>query len=44
MVLDEHFAEAVLAQVIELKAHLRRMKNPNSLGDMQSGAELGFRS
>lgn len=42
-VLDERFAEAVLAQVAELKAHLRRMKNPDALGQMQSGADLGFR-
>lgn len=42
-VLDEAFAEAVLAQVGELKDHLRRMKNPDALAEMQSGADLGFR-
>ncbi|HEX5324943.1 MAG TPA: ATP-binding protein [Capsulimonadaceae bacterium] len=44
ILLDERFAEAVLAQVAELKAHLRRMKKPDALGEMLSGDEsIGFR-
>jgi hypothetical protein len=43
-VLDERFTEAVLAQVAELKSHIRRMKNPDALVEMQSGLGFGFRN
>lgn len=42
-VLDAAFAGAVLAQVDELKAHLKRMKNPDKLGDMNASEPMGFR-
>ena len=42
--LDAPFAEAVLAQVDELKAHLRRMNDPDALAEMTVGSgPLGFR-
>lgn len=46
MVLDERFAEAALAHVEELRKHLRRMKNPESLSEY-TGAEqplIGIRA
>jgi ATP-dependent Zn protease len=39
-VLDELFAQAVLAQVAELRTHLKRAKNPDGMGDMDSSEEL----
>jgi AAA+ superfamily predicted ATPase len=39
-VLDEQFAQAVLAQITELRTHLKRAKNPDGLGDMESSDEL----
>ena len=42
--LDEHFAGAVLEQVGELKAHLKKVKNPDALAEMRSGDDaIGFR-
>lgn len=44
MVLDEEFAAAVKAQVEELRGHLKRMKNPDSLGIVSGGeGAIGFR-
>jgi len=44
MILDEEYAKAVLAQVDELKAHIKRTKDPNALADMAGNeAPLGFR-
>lgn len=43
-VLDDGFARSVLAQVDELKAHLKRMDDPEALGEMTTGGNgLGFR-
>ncbi len=43
-ILDEHFAEAVLEQVTELKAHIKKAKNPEALAEMRSGDDtIGFR-
>lgn len=43
-VLDEQFADAVMAQVEELRAHLKRAKDPEALAAMSSGSEVvGFR-
>ena len=41
--LDGAFADAVLAQVDELKAHLKRMRDPDALAQMDGDAPLGFR-
>jgi len=42
--LDHRFADAVLAQVDELKAHLKKVKNPDALAEMRSGDDaIGFR-
>lgn len=42
--LDEEFAVAAFSQVDELRAHLRRVKDPDSLAEMRSNAEVpGFR-
>ncbi len=38
--LDETFAETVMAQVSELRAHLKRARNPNSLADMSSSDDI----
>ena len=44
MTLDNAFADAVLAQVEELKAHLKRMDDPEALAELTaSGSALGFR-
>ena len=44
MVLDDEFALGVLRQVGELKAHLKKMKNPDALAEMKSGEDaIGFR-
>jgi len=43
-VLDAQFAKSVLAQVDELRAHLKRMDNPEALAEMTTGGSgLGFR-
>jgi len=43
-VLDDQFARSVLAQVDELKAHLKRMDDPEALAEMTTGGNgLGFR-
>ncbi len=43
-VLDEDFATAVMAQVEELRAHLKRAKDPDALAAMNGGSEVvGFR-
>ena len=42
-VLDAGYAEAVLAQVEELRAHLRRMRDPDALAEMATETPLGFR-
>lgn len=43
-VLDEDFAIAVMAQVEELRAHLKRAKDPDALAAMSGGSEVvGFR-
>ncbi|MBA3492497.1 MAG: ATP-binding protein [Rubrobacteraceae bacterium] len=43
-ILDEEFADAALSQVDELRAHLRRVKDPDSLAEMRSGEAVpGFR-
>jgi hypothetical protein len=40
----EKFADAAFSQVDELRAHPRRIKDPDSLAEMSSGGEfLGFR-
>jgi len=42
--LDNRFADAVLSQVDELKAHLKKVKNPDALAEMRSGDDaIGFR-
>ncbi len=42
--LDDGFARSVLAQVDELKAHLKRMDDPEALAEMTTGGSaLGFR-
>ena len=41
--LDEEFAYAILGQVEELRQHLRRMKDPDALAEMQTESTLGFR-
>ncbi len=42
--LDARFAEAVLSQVDELRAHLKKVKNPDALAEMRSGDDaIGFR-
>jgi AAA+ superfamily predicted ATPase len=42
--LDDGFARSVLAQVDELKAHLKRMDDPEALAEMTTGGgALGFR-
>lgn len=44
MILDEEFAAGVLAQIKVLKAHLKRLKNPDALAEMRSGDDvIGFR-
>jgi AAA+ superfamily predicted ATPase len=44
VMLDEQFAAAVLAQVEELRGHLKRVKNPDTLGVMSGGeGTIGFR-
>jgi AAA+ superfamily predicted ATPase len=44
MVLDEEFAAMVLAQVEELRGHLKRIKNPDTLGIMSGGdGTIGLR-
>jgi AAA+ superfamily predicted ATPase len=43
MVLDERFGQAILRQVEELRGHLKRMKDPEALAEMQTEATLGFR-
>ncbi|HVF84918.1 MAG TPA: ATP-binding protein [Abditibacteriaceae bacterium] len=43
-VLDDHFADAVMRQVEELRAHLKRAKDPDALAAMNGGSEVvGFR-
>ncbi len=43
-ILDEHFATAVMAQVEELRAHLKRAKDPESLATMSGSDDIvGFR-
>ena len=43
LVLDSAFAEGVLAQVKELRTHLKRMKDPDALAEMRSGdGTMGF--
>lgn len=43
-ILDDGFARSVLAQVDELKAHLKRMDDPEALAEMTTGGSaLGFR-
>lgn len=43
-VLDERFAEAVMEQLGELKAHLKKVKNPDAMAEMRSGDDaVGFR-
>ena len=42
--LDDQFADSVLLQVDELKAHLKRMDDPEALAELTaSGSSLGFR-
>lgn len=42
--LDEEFARQVLAQVEELREHMKKMKNPDALGEMRSVDDvIGFR-
>jgi len=42
--LDERFAAAVLEQLAELKAHLKKTKNPDAMAEMRSGDDaIGFR-
>lgn len=43
-ILDEDFALAVMSQVEELRAHLKRAKDPDALAAMNGGGEVvGFR-
>lgn len=43
-ILDERFAESVLEQLGELRAHLKKVKNPDALAEMRSGDDaIGFR-
>ncbi len=43
-VLDERFAQAVLEQLGELKAHLKKVKNPDAMAEMRSGDDaIGLR-
>lgn len=42
--LDERFAQAVLEQLGELKAHLKKVKNPDAMAEMRSGDDaIGLR-
>ncbi len=42
--LDDAFAQAVLAQIEELRGHLKKMKNPDALSEMRSVDDvIGFR-
>jgi ATP-dependent Zn protease len=41
--LDKHFAQAVIEQVEELRAYIKRAKNPNALADFSDGEVVGFR-
>ncbi len=42
--LNEQFADAVLEQLTELKAHLKKTKNPDAMAEMKSGDDaIGFR-
>jgi SpoVK/Ycf46/Vps4 family AAA+-type ATPase len=44
LVLDDEFASGVLRQIGELKAHLKKLKNPDALAEMKSGEDvIGFR-
>jgi len=44
LMLDDHFASAVRAQVEELRAHLKRARNPEALAEMRSGDDnIGLR-
>lgn len=44
MVLDEEFGNAVLAQVDELRLHLKRAKNPDAMSEMRTGDDsIGLR-
>jgi AAA+ superfamily predicted ATPase len=44
MVLDEEFAAVVLAQIEELRGHLKRIKKPDTLGIMSGGdGTIGLR-
>jgi hypothetical protein len=43
MVLDEAFATAVLAQVEELRIHLKRAKSPDAMATMSNDDPIGFR-
>ena len=44
--LDDSFGVALLEQVDALRGYLRKVKNPEALGDFVSanGSEIGFRS
>jgi AAA+ superfamily predicted ATPase len=43
-ILDDLFAQSVLAQIEELKAHLKRMDDPEALAELTTGGSaLGFR-
>ena len=43
-VLDERFAKEVIEQLGELKAHLKKVKNPDSMAEMRSSDDaVGFR-
>ncbi len=43
-ILDDEFALQVLEQVEELRAHMKKMKNPDALGEMRSMDDaIGFR-
>jgi hypothetical protein len=43
LILDERYADGVLAQVDELRAHLRRVSKPDALAEMETDAPMGFR-
>ncbi|HET6384585.1 MAG TPA: hypothetical protein VFJ58_14420 [Armatimonadota bacterium] len=44
MVLDEKFAALVIAQIDELRQHLRKMEDPAALAEMRPmKSDIGFR-
>ncbi len=43
LLLDDAFADAVRAQVLELKTHLKKMRDPDALAALSGGEPMGLR-